>query len=110
MALKLVVSATVLIAVAGLLHDEAGVARPFTCSLTCDRLTAEGIRERLEQKSRNTQDFMREVIRGWRDVLGEDGNQVPFSPEACDQLLNIPGLANLAFAAYFEGCGAKAKN
>lgn len=110
MALKLVVSATVLIAVSGLLHDEAGVARPFSCSLTCDRLSAEEIRERLDRKNRNTQDFMREVIRGWGDVLDDDGNPVPFSAQARDQLLNIPGLANVAFGSYFEGCGAKAKN
>lgn len=105
---KLIVSATVLIAVAGKIPNEAGVALPFDFTLKCDRLPADQIRN-LVEKSTITE-VVRKVSRGWDAVTDDDGNAVPFSVEALDQLLNVPGMAKVCFDAYFEGCGAKAKN
>lgn len=110
MALKLVVSPTVVIALAGTITNSAGLAMPFSCSLTCDRLPAEALRAELDKKTGTTTDFVRKVVRGWDDVTDEQGELVPFSKQALEQFLSIPGIAKVAFDAYFEGCGAKAKN
>lgn len=107
--LKLIVSATVLIAVAGKIPSEAGVPVPFDFTLKCVRKPADELRAILD-KGLTMTEVVRLVAIDWTGVHGEDGQPVQFSPAALEQLLNIPGMAKVAYDAYFEGCGAKAKN
>lgn len=52
-----------------------------------------------------------EVLVGWANVLDEDGEEVPFTAKAKDELLNIPAVASGIVVAYFESVtGNKAKN
>lgn len=109
MSFKLIVSAIVLIAVAGKIPDEAGIPRPFDFSLKCERKTATELRTILD-KGMTMTEVARMVVRDWSGVTDDEGNEVKFSPEALEQLLNVPGMAKVIYDAYFDGCGAKAKN
>jgi len=52
-----------------------------------------------------------EVLAGWANVLDEDGEEVPFTAKAKDELLDIPAVASGIVVAYFESVtGNKAKN
>ena len=52
-----------------------------------------------------------EVLVGWANVLDEDGEEVPFTAKAKDELLDIPAVASGIVVAYFESVtGNKAKN
>lgn len=42
----------------------------------------------------------REVVRGWKRLLGEDGQDVPFSPQALEQALAAPLLRASIVATY----------
>lgn len=52
-----------------------------------------------------------EVLAGWAGVIDDDGNEVPFSKGALDQLLEIPTIAGQIIQAWFNSMEpAKAKN
>ena len=56
-------------------------------------------------------DIAREVLVGWSGIKDDDGEDVPFSESAREQLLDVPMLATAIVAKYFESLqGAKAKN
>lgn len=56
-------------------------------------------------------DIAREVLVGWAGIKDDDGEDVPFSESAREQLLDVPMLATAIVAKYFESLqGAKAKN
>lgn len=111
MTIKIIVSDTVGIKVKGTINDAAGVPQPFDFGLTCIRLDAEQIAQRLKSNSdESVTDFLADVVEGWSGVRADNGDNVPYSAETLRQLCKIPGLANLAFATYLAESGAKAKN
>lgn len=46
--------------------------------------------------------FLREVCRGWRDVVDEAGESVPFTPEAFGAQLQFGWFSTAVFEAYQE--------
>lgn len=115
MSIKLVVSDTVLVPVAGTLRDEEGRAVPFNFKLTCRRLSTTALRTQLEavtDGSLTGDALMQSVVTGWQGVVDEDGKEVGFSPAAFEQMCEIPGISGVAFAAFVQANGAegKAKN
>lgn len=111
MSIKIVVSNTVKFKVKGTLKDEAGVDQPFDFTLTCMRLNADQVREKLQgQSDALVAEFMSDVIEDWSGVRGDDDKPVPYSEAALKELFNIPGVALLAFNTYLLEIGAKAKN
>lgn len=59
----------------------------------------------------NDLDIAREVLVGWDGIKDDDGEDVPFSESAREQLLDVPMLASAIVAKYFESLqGAKTKN
>ena len=53
----------------------------------------------------------RDLIVGWRGVLDDQGNEVPFSEAMKDQLLDVPTVASSIVSAFFEATTkAKLKN
>ena len=57
------------------------------------------------------QQIAREVLAGWSGILDEDGDEVPFSQASCDELLNVPMVAQAIIESYFQSLtGNKAKN
>ncbi|MBL8351198.1 MAG: hypothetical protein JNL87_12910 [Burkholderiaceae bacterium] len=109
MAFKLVVSDTVTVPVKGSLPNAAGVAAPFAFSLQARRLQADALRDLAQDNERTVAEFLASVVFDWSAVLGEDDKPAPFSEAGLAQLLNIVGMAGLAFTAYVEACGARGK-
>ena len=109
MAFKLTISDTVTVPVKGAIPNAAGVAQPFAFSLVCRRITQEQLMSLGQDKERSTADFLAEVTQDWSGVLGDDDRPVPYTPAALAQLLDIVGMAGVAFAAYIEACGAQGR-
>jgi hypothetical protein len=64
-----------------------------------------------EDEGLEDQDAAIELLAGWSNVLDDDGNEIPFSPKALDQLLEIPTVAGQIVRAWFESLEvAKRKN
>ncbi len=56
-------------------------------------------------------DLAKEVLVGWRGVLDENKNEIPFSIEAKEQLLDVALVGSAVAQAFFESfSGAKRKN
>lgn len=108
MAIKIIVSDTVLVRVEGTITNEQGTAEPFDFKLRCKRMDTTTLRDRVDANVAWAA-LVAEVAEGWSGVKGE-GGEVPFSADGLQQLLAIPGLAMLAANAYVRDCGAKAKN
>jgi len=43
----------------------------------------------------------REILAGWSGITDDDGNDIPFSQAALDQLLEIPTIAGQIIKAWF---------
>jgi hypothetical protein len=108
--LKLTVSNTIAIQVRGTLPREDGSAQPFDYTLVCSRMSAEEFRAKGEAPGGvDMIEFMRGVVQDWRSVADEAGQPLPFSDEGLSALLNITGMASVAYYAYIDGCSAKGK-
>jgi hypothetical protein len=69
------------------------------------------IRELSRTEGVTDPEVAREVLVGWSGIKDDDGEDVPFSESALEQLLDVPMLATAIVAKYFESLqGAKAKN
>jgi hypothetical protein len=108
MSIKITVSDTVKFKVSGTIANENGPT-PFDFTLLAKRLDTDELKTRLEDSEASIADFLVEVVTGWSGVKGDEG-ELPYTEAGLRQLLKIPGLAALALRAYFEDCGAKAKN
>lgn len=47
-------------------------------------------------------DLLKEVVTGWSDYAGIQGNEIPFSDEERDKLLKIPYVRAAMVKAFFE--------
>lgn len=111
MAIKITVSEQLQFPVRGTYTDEAGAAVAFDFHLKARRLPQTTLEQVLGDKDRRARDFLAEVVTGWSGVLDDDGKPVLYSAQALSSLLaQQAGLAGLAFAAYLEHVGARAKN
>lgn len=109
MSFRLVVSDTVAVPVAGSLQDANGRPAPFSFSLVCRRLPASELRAAIDANEATVPEFLASVVQGWNGLQDEAGQALPFSPAALEQLLDIVGMASVAFGAYVQACGAKGK-
>lgn len=98
--------------VKGSIKSSAGVDEPFAFTLTAKRLTAAEITARTGPGNEGNplSDFFVELIEDWSGVKDENGNAIPYDPEALRQLFNIPGLARVTYVTYLQEVGAKEKN
>ena len=110
MAFKLIERNTVPVTVKGKIADENGKTEIFDFTLICKRLGADALQDALKTEDRNVKSFMSDVVEGWKTVLDAAGAPADFTPEALEQLLDVPGVAALSFKAYLEEQGARAKN
>ena len=109
MAIKLVLSALVKFSIKGEINDEKGNKQPVEFTLTCERHSADAWKEVFPEGEKLSKGFAA-ITKDWSGVLDEDGNPVPYSPEALDQLFALPGVPQLAYVAYVTESGVKAKN
>ena len=111
MAIKIVISDTVGIKVKGTINDERGIAQPFDFSLTCIRLDAEEIQDKLKGDSESSiTDFLVDIVQNWNGVKDAEEKQIPYAESSFRQLCKIPGVAAVAFKTYLAEVGAKEKN
>lgn len=120
---KLVISDTVKFQVKLTLND-AGTDQEFPLLLVAQRIDLAKIRADIEEHgAMPLVDYQtkvcRENVTGWQDqrlVVDQDGNPAPFSPEAFDAVIGIPGVAGIIYPAYMEslvvnsGTAGRAKN
>ncbi|OWW18409.1 hypothetical protein [Noviherbaspirillum denitrificans] len=112
MAFKLAVANTVIVPVKFTVNN-AGKEEQHNFSLDCARLMQNEITAKTKQGDGLISDFMKGVTRNWSDqrlVIDDENNPVPFSAEAFDVMLSLPGLPAVAFNSYLKECGAKEKN
>ncbi|MDK6079659.1 hypothetical protein [Massilia varians] len=109
-----VISATVLVTVKGSTKDAAGLPVPFKFSLTCTRLPASVLKERIQGGEFDVKDVMKEVTTDWKGQRlitdQETGQPAEFCPEAFEAMLDISGMALLCFNAYAKESSANEKN
>jgi hypothetical protein len=80
------------------------------------RITQKRLKEYLEpvdpdDKTLTDESLCREVLAGFKGIVDDKGEQVPFSETALEELLNIPQVAKAIAVAYLQSVsGAKAKN
>jgi len=110
MAFKLVQRNSCQVPVKGVLKDDDGKLERFEFTLTCRRLGASELKAALDDKERSVVDFVHGLAEGWSGVTDADGNDVRFSQEALNRLLDTPGVARLAFDSYLVEQAAKEKN
>jgi len=111
MAIKIIVSDTVGIKVKGAINDANGIPQPFDFRLTCMRLDADQINNKLKSESEASMaDFLVDVVEDWSGVRDGDDKPIPFNESGLRQLCKIPGVAALAFRTYLAEVGAKEKN
>lgn len=69
------------------------------------------IQKAIEANEMRDIDLAREMLIGWKGVIDSDGEEVPFSESARDQLLDIPMVAAAVVIAFMQSItGAKRKN
>lgn len=78
------------------------------------RMTKDALKERQKvwaEKGFTDVEIICEIVRGWK-LLDQDGNDVPFSPQAVEECCNIvPGFAYEVIETFYRGVGvARAKN
>ncbi len=54
-------------------------------------------------------EICREILIGWKGVIGEDGQEMPFSESARDKLLDIPLVAGAVVTAFLDAYTGRAK-
>lgn len=111
---KVLVSDTVPVPIVLIVKDSNGKEVEKRATLVCKRTTATAIRGEMADKDRTMAESLRNVITGWQDqnlVADEDtGQPADFCPEALDALLDVPGVATVAFTRYMTEAAAKEKN
>lgn len=107
MALKITLSDTVRVKVAGSLAGPEG-PEPFDFTFTAKRMDAEEL-QRVLRDDRTVGEFLAGVIINWQGIKGDNG-EIPYTAAALAQLCLIPGMAGLMFETYMADCGAKRKN
>lgn len=69
----------------------------------------------VQNDERTAIQIVRDIVVGWTDgsIVDEDGNAIPFSQGALDQLLDVPMVAGAVLTAFldaYNGQSAKRKN
>lgn len=89
---------------------EGGRFEKQTFDATFTRKSADQIKELQDREGMNDLQFCREVVVGWSGIT-DDGEQVPFSAGALEQVLQVPGAASAMVRAFYEAVGGlKRKN
>jgi hypothetical protein len=110
MALKLVVRSKLRVPVKGTIVDEDGNKVPFSFVLLCDRKKQSEIQAVLDDKEALVLDFVRDVTKGWEDVLDAENQPMEFNAKSFDEAMEQAGLPTICFQAYLKEVGAVAKN
>ena len=96
--------------VEGQLVDKSGQRVDFSFKIDMRRLTQDEFDAELSNPGIDTKTLVTREACGWDGVLNRDGDAVPFSAEALQRFLRIPGMTNMVWVAYASHAGVQAKN
>lgn len=72
---------------------------------------ADEISDKISNGEMSAKDLCKKVVIGWKSVLDENKDELPFSDSAFDELLNVSQVAKSISFAFFDSFkGAKVKN
>ncbi len=90
---------------------DGGVHEKQVLDVKFKRLPQSKIQELLSNEESSDNKFCKEIIVGWKGVCDESGNEIPFSNEALDNLLDFPQLAKKIVVTYLSSLSeSKLKN
>lgn len=119
MSLQIVISPRVRFKVEGTLATETGNDAPFDFFLVLDRLATEDdvrafsadVEARQAAGSKYpVSDALIARARSWEGPVDANNQPVPFGDEALRNVLMLPNMTMLVYAAFLRETGAKAKN
>ena len=109
-----VISSTVAVLVKGAIKDANGSPVPFKFNLTCNRIPASDLKNRINSGDFDMKEVLKEITTGWKGqrlVIDEDTKEpAEFCGEAFDALLDIGGMALVCFNSYARETSANEKN
>jgi len=89
---------------------DGGKYEKQTFDATFRRRTSDQIKEMQEREGMTDLIFCREVVVGWSGIT-DNGEQVPFSDSALEQVMQVPGAAAAMVQAFYAAVtGLKRKN
>lgn len=93
---------------------DGGKYEKQTFDVLFQRLPQSRIKEigaKIEAGELTDKDLCKEVVTGWKGVHDENGEELPYSIKARDQLLDVAMMEGTIAVAFFESiAGAKRKN
>nr|WP_182312380.1 hypothetical protein [Comamonas testosteroni] len=96
--------------VEGQLVDKSGQRVDFSFKIDMRRLTQDEFDKELTNPGIDTKTLVTREACGWDEVLNREGDPVPYSAEALQRFLRIPGMTNMVWVAYANHAGVQAKN
>lgn len=110
MSVLIEVDDVVRVPVEGQLVDKSGQRVEFSFKIDMRRMTQEEFDKELKNPGIDTKALVTREARGWDEVLTREGVSVPYSVEALQRFLLIPGMTNMVWVAYANHAGVQAKN
>lgn len=110
MSVLIEVDDVVRVPVEGQLVDKSGQRVEFSFKIDMRRMTQEEFDKELKNPGIDTKTLVTRVACGWDEVLTREGVSVPYSDEALQRFLRIPGMTNMVWVAYANHAGVQAKN
>lgn len=96
--------------VEGQLVDKSGQRVDFSFKIDMHRMSQDEFDKELSNPGIDTKTLVTREARGWDEVLNREGDPVPYSAEALQRFLRIPGMTNMVWVAYASHAGVQAKN
>lgn len=87
---------------------DGGTFRPETFDAEFRRIPQSGFKALLEALKPDAE-ACREVLIGWKGVIGEDGQEMQYSESARDNLLEVPLVAGAIISAFIDSYTGRAK-
>lgn len=104
MAFKLAIANVVEIPVRFKVQD-GGTTKTHAFTLIGDRLDQQQVRDLAKDDETTVKELLMQRLTGWRAqrlVLDDSDQPAPFSPEALECLLSLPGMEMVAYRGYLQ--------
>ena len=92
---------------------DGGIFQPQTFTAIFKRVTVTELKDLIEKEKSNDNELAKTILVGWEDVVNAEGQNIPFSEEALQLLLEtptVPAAICISFMDSISGDAAKRKN
>lgn len=90
---------------------DGGKYEKHTFDIEFKRLPQSEVKKWLETEDKTDSDMARVIVMGWKGILDENKQEIPFSQSELDKLLELPRFAVCITTAYLKSIGdAPVKN